>query len=92
MLYFHSVKSSPGLRVDIVEDVRHINTIAVKSFKTGSIILGGGPKFKKICEKPCFRNFKLIFSQKFYEFSNIFFCSFLKIEKLLKKIEKKIKL
>ncbi|CAA19451.1 Deoxyhypusine synthase [Caenorhabditis elegans] len=42
MLYFHSVKSSPGLRVDIVEDVRHINTIAVKSFKTGSIILGGG--------------------------------------------------
>uniref|UniRef100_A0A8R1HYV3 deoxyhypusine synthase n=1 Tax=Caenorhabditis japonica TaxID=281687 RepID=A0A8R1HYV3_CAEJA len=42
MLYFHSVKSSPGLRVDIVEDVRHINTIAVKSHKTGSIILGGG--------------------------------------------------
>uniref|UniRef100_A0A1I7UUP1 deoxyhypusine synthase n=1 Tax=Caenorhabditis tropicalis TaxID=1561998 RepID=A0A1I7UUP1_9PELO len=42
MLYFHSVKSSPGLRVDIVEDVRHINTIAVKSVKTGSIILGGG--------------------------------------------------
>ncbi|CAP37938.1 Protein CBR-DHPS-1 [Caenorhabditis briggsae] len=42
MLYFHSVKSAPGLRVDIVEDVRHINTIAVKSLKTGSIILGGG--------------------------------------------------
>ncbi|CAB3403844.1 unnamed protein product [Caenorhabditis bovis] len=42
MLYFHSVKNSPGLRVDIVEDVRHINTLAVKSVKTGSIILGGG--------------------------------------------------
>lgn len=42
MMYFHSVKNAPGLRVDIVEDVRHINTIAVKSSKTGSIILGGG--------------------------------------------------
>ncbi|CAI5443333.1 unnamed protein product [Caenorhabditis angaria] len=42
MLYFHSVKNAPGLRIDIVEDVRHINTLAVKSIKTGSIILGGG--------------------------------------------------
>ncbi|CAI4228499.1 unnamed protein product [Auanema sp. JU1783] len=42
MLYFHSVKNSPGLKLDIVEDVRHINTLSVKSLKTGSIILGGG--------------------------------------------------
>jgi len=42
MLYFHSVSRSPGLIVDIVEDVRHINTIAVKSLKSGVIILGGG--------------------------------------------------
>ncbi|XGW09561.1 hypothetical protein V3C99_011666 [Haemonchus contortus] len=42
MLYFHSVKHSPGIRVDIVEDVRHINTMAVKSRKTGTLILGGG--------------------------------------------------
>lgn len=90
MLYFHSVKSSPGLRVDIVEDVRHINTIAVKSFKTGSIILGGGPKLKKICEKPCFRNFKLIFSQKFYEFSNIFFAVFWRLKNYWKKLRKKL--
>ncbi|TKR82113.1 hypothetical protein L596_015886 [Steinernema carpocapsae] len=42
MLYFHSVRSGPGLSVDIVEDVRHINTLAVKSLKSGVIILGGG--------------------------------------------------
>lgn len=51
MLYFHSVKSAPGLRVDIVEDVRHINTIAVKSSKTGSIILGGGEQKKRQIKK-----------------------------------------
>ncbi|KAE9551570.1 hypothetical protein FO519_005214 [Halicephalobus sp. NKZ332] len=42
MLYFHSVMNSPGLKLDIVEDLRHINTMAVKSFKSGVIILGGG--------------------------------------------------
>uniref|UniRef100_A0A915CL44 Deoxyhypusine synthase n=1 Tax=Ditylenchus dipsaci TaxID=166011 RepID=A0A915CL44_9BILA len=30
------------IRLDIVEDLRHINTMAVKSLKTGVIILGGG--------------------------------------------------
>jgi deoxyhypusine synthase len=48
---------NPGIRLDIVEvylyfkifniafclkDLRHLNTMAVKSFKTGVIILGGG--------------------------------------------------
>uniref|UniRef100_A0AC35GHE3 Deoxyhypusine synthase n=1 Tax=Panagrolaimus sp. PS1159 TaxID=55785 RepID=A0AC35GHE3_9BILA len=42
MLYFHSVKNSPGIKLDIVEDLRHINTMAVKSYKSGVIILGGG--------------------------------------------------
>uniref|UniRef100_A0A914VRR3 deoxyhypusine synthase n=1 Tax=Plectus sambesii TaxID=2011161 RepID=A0A914VRR3_9BILA len=41
MLYFHSYRN-PGLRLDIIEDVRHINNMAVKSVRTGSIILGGG--------------------------------------------------
>ncbi|KAK5010320.1 hypothetical protein LTR60_004991, partial [Cryomyces antarcticus] len=32
MLYFHTFKSSPEqLRVDIVEDIRKINTIAVRA-------------------------------------------------------------
>uniref|UniRef100_A0A914E9F4 deoxyhypusine synthase n=1 Tax=Acrobeloides nanus TaxID=290746 RepID=A0A914E9F4_9BILA len=42
MLYFHSVRNQPGIRLDIVEDLRHLNTMSVKSFKTGVIILGGG--------------------------------------------------
>ncbi|KAJ5908713.1 Deoxyhypusine synthase [Penicillium taxi] len=43
MLYFHTFKSSPQqLRVDIVEDVRRINTMAVRAASAGMIILGGG--------------------------------------------------
>lgn len=43
MLYFHTFRSSPQrLRVDIVEDVRRINTIAVRAARAGMIILGGG--------------------------------------------------
>ncbi|KNG91504.1 deoxyhypusine synthase [Aspergillus nomiae NRRL 13137] len=43
MLYFHTFKSSPQrLRVDIVDDVRRINTMAVRAAQAGIIILGGG--------------------------------------------------
>ena len=43
MLYFHTFKTSPlQLKVDIVEDIRHINTIAVRAKRAGMIILGGG--------------------------------------------------
>ncbi|KAK4172580.1 putative deoxyhypusine synthase [Triangularia setosa] len=43
MLYFHTFKASPKqLRVDIVEDIRKINTIAVRAKRAGMIILGGG--------------------------------------------------
>ena len=43
MLYFHTFKSSPRqLRVDIVEDLRNINTISVRAKRAGMIILGGG--------------------------------------------------
>ncbi|KAM3078058.1 Deoxyhypusine synthase [Clarireedia jacksonii] len=43
MLYFHTFKSSPAqLRVDLVEDIRKINTIAVRAKRAGMIILGGG--------------------------------------------------
>ncbi|KAL2259036.1 hypothetical protein VTK26DRAFT_7432 [Humicola hyalothermophila] len=43
MLYFHTFKSSPKqLRIDIVEDIRRINTIAVRAKRAGMIILGGG--------------------------------------------------
>jgi deoxyhypusine synthase len=43
MLYFHTFKTSPEqLRIDIVEDIRRINTMAVRAKRAGIIILGGG--------------------------------------------------
>ncbi|PNS15457.1 hypothetical protein CAC42_716 [Sphaceloma murrayae] len=43
MLYFHTFKSSPQqIRIDLVEDIRKINTIAVRAKRAGMIILGGG--------------------------------------------------
>ncbi|KAK3344203.1 Deoxyhypusine synthase [Lasiosphaeria hispida] len=43
MLYFHTFKSSPAqLRIDIVEDIRGVNTLAVRAKRVGMIILGGG--------------------------------------------------
>lgn len=41
MMYFHSYRK-PGLTVDILEDLREINNLAVRSCNTGVIILGGG--------------------------------------------------
>lgn len=41
MIYFHSFKN-PGLIIDIAQDIRNINNIAVFAKKTGSVILGGG--------------------------------------------------
>jgi deoxyhypusine synthase len=41
MLYFHSYKR-PGLVVDLVQDIRGVNDQAIKSRKTGVIVLGGG--------------------------------------------------
>ncbi|KAL9107439.1 MAG: hypothetical protein Q9227_007636 [Pyrenula ochraceoflavens] len=43
MLYFHTFKASPQqLRIDIVEDIRRLNTISVRAKRAGMIILGGG--------------------------------------------------
>ncbi|MFH4982505.1 hypothetical protein AB6A40_009214 [Gnathostoma spinigerum] len=41
MLFFHSCKNG-GIKLDIVEDLCHINRMAVKSSKSGVIVLGGG--------------------------------------------------
>lgn len=41
MLFSHSYQS-PGFRVDVVEDVRRINTLAIYSHATGVVVLGGG--------------------------------------------------
>ena len=42
MLYFHSFRAETPLRIDIVEDIRRINTLAVRAKRAGMIILGGG--------------------------------------------------
>jgi deoxyhypusine synthase len=43
MIYFHSFKASPlQLGIDIAQDIRKINTIAVRAKRAGMIILGGG--------------------------------------------------
>lgn len=57
MLYFHTFKSSPSsLKIDIVEDIRKINTLAVRAPKTGCIILGGGVVKHHICNANLMRN------------------------------------
>lgn len=57
MLYFHTFKTSPAqLRVDIVEDIRRINTIAVRAKRTGMIILGGGVVKHHIANANLMRN------------------------------------
>lgn len=55
MMYFHSFRN-PGLVVDIVSDLRRINTIAVKANSSGMIILGGGVIKHHICNANLMRN------------------------------------
>ena len=55
MIYIHSYKN-PGLIVDIAQDIRKINSIAVKAANTGMIILGGGVVKHHICNANLMRN------------------------------------
>eukprot|EP00835_Amoeboradix_gromovi_P000773 NODE_29_length_33183_cov_0.333666.p7 type:complete len:327 gc:universal NODE_29_length_33183_cov_0.333666:8413-9393(+) len=55
MIYFHSFRNE-GLIIDIVQDIRSLNTIAVKAEKTGMIILGGGVIKHHICNANLMRN------------------------------------
>ena len=55
MLYFHSFRS-PGLVVDLVQDIRRINSIAVKAQHSGMLILGGGVVKHHICNANLMRN------------------------------------
>lgn len=48
MLYFHSFRN-PGLVLDIISDLRRLNTIAVKANNTGIVVLGGGLIKHHIC-------------------------------------------
>lgn len=48
MMYFHSHRN-PGLIVDILSDLKRLNTIAVKALNSGIIIVGGGLIKHHIC-------------------------------------------
>ncbi|KAM6495917.1 Deoxyhypusine synthase [Amanita muscaria] len=55
MIYFHSFRS-PGLIIDIVQDIRALNELARASRKAGMIILGGGVCKHQIANAMLFRN------------------------------------
>eukprot|EP00193_Tetraselmis_chui_P015628 CAMPEP_0177781838 /NCGR_PEP_ID=MMETSP0491_2-20121128/18097_1 /TAXON_ID=63592 /ORGANISM="Tetraselmis chuii, Strain PLY429" /LENGTH=361 /DNA_ID=CAMNT_0019301997 /DNA_START=1 /DNA_END=1086 /DNA_ORIENTATION=+ len=58
MIYFHSYKN-PGLKIDLVEDIRLMNDHAIKCpppRKTGIIILGGGLPKHHVCNANLMRN------------------------------------
>ena len=55
MLYFHSYKR-PEFYVDIVQDIRAINDIAVRADCTGMVILGGGLIKHHTCNANLMRN------------------------------------
>nr|SVE88694.1 EOG090X07TT [Daphnia sinensis]SVE89318.1 EOG090X07TT [Daphnia sinensis]SVE89939.1 EOG090X07TT [Daphnia sinensis]SVE90567.1 EOG090X07TT [Daphnia sinensis]SVE91195.1 EOG090X07TT [Daphnia sinensis] len=55
MMYFHSYKN-PGLVVDILEDLKRLNTMAVKASNSGMVILGGGLIKHHICNANLMRN------------------------------------
>ncbi len=56
MMYFHSYKQDTKLIVDILQDLRKLNDIAVESTKTGMLILGGGIVKHHICNANLMRN------------------------------------
>lgn len=55
MMYFHSFRN-PGLVLDIISDLRRLNTIAVKAITTGMLIVGGGLIKHHICNANLMRN------------------------------------
>jgi deoxyhypusine synthase len=55
MLYLHTFKN-PGLVIDIVQDIRKINSMTVFAKRTGVIILGGGLVKHHICNANLMRN------------------------------------
>ncbi|KAG7193999.1 Deoxyhypusine synthase [Scheffersomyces spartinae] len=57
MLFFHTFKASPQqLRLDIVADIRKINSMSMEASHAGMIILGGGLIKHHICNACLMRN------------------------------------
>ena len=58
MIYSHSYQN-PGLRIDLVEDIREMNNQAKFALNTGMIILGGGLIKHHICNANLMADFSL---------------------------------
>lgn len=57
MLFFHTFKASPQrLRLDIVADIRRINSMSMEASRAGMLILGGGLIKHHICNACLMRN------------------------------------
>jgi deoxyhypusine synthase len=57
MLFFHTFKASPQqLRLDIVADIRKINSMSMAASNAGMLILGGGLVKHHICNACLMRN------------------------------------
>ncbi|CAN3365534.1 deoxyhypusine synthase [Diutina catenulata] len=57
MLFFHTFKASPHqLRLDIVADIRRINSMSMEASRAGMLILGGGLIKHHICNACLMRN------------------------------------
>lgn len=62
MIYFHTLKNSlsadisRSISLDIVQDLVSINTIALRAYCTGMIIVGGGVIKHHICNANLMRN------------------------------------
>lgn len=54
-MFYHSFKN-PGLKVDLVEDIQRMNSIALFAVNSGAIILGGGTSKHHILNANCLRN------------------------------------
>lgn len=48
MMFFHSQRN-PGLVVDILSDIKRLNTMAIKALNSGIIIVGAGLVKHHIC-------------------------------------------
>lgn len=60
MMYFHAHRN-PGLVVDILSDLKRLNTMAVKAINSGVIIVGGGLIKHHICNANLMVSYLYIF-------------------------------
>lgn len=56
MLFFHTYRNSTSLKVDILEDVKALNLLAMRAAETGMLILGGGVVKHHIANANLMRN------------------------------------